>query len=661
MNQHICHSCFYDGNVEHHRTHPRGHRFDYPLYFFGFDLSELPVLDRRLTLFGYNRLRPYSIYDEDYGIAGEGTILDKLVRQLSSLGLPHTFQRVVLFTSARYFNYVFNPVSFYFCYGEKDQLLGVMTEVNNTFGERHQYPLFPKEGVQPGESLQLEVDKAFHVSPFNSMEGRYAFSFRNSPDSVEIQIDLIRDEKKMFEARLNGRAVPLTGNGLLKTLVGKPLTPHKTMPRILWEALRLSLQRRLPVYTRPAPSSELTVRHRRATWWQKLCQTRLLKLLKNLTIGHLELHLPDGTSQSFGQPLEPAVQLRVRDYRFFSRIVQGGHVAIGEGYMDGDWETNNLTRLLEVVIDNRDFLQDGNFQSASVQRFMDGLLHVTRANTRKQAKQNMDRHYSLNNDFFQLFLDTKMQYSSGLYYSEKESLEQAQLNKIDRVISLLGLKDDDHLLEIGCGWGSLALETVRQTGCRVTALTLSDAQYEWARRRVEEAGQSDRITVLKRDYRTLEGRFDHIVSIEMIEAVGHRGLSRYFASLDRLLNPGGRVVLQAITVPDYRYEAYRKGCDFIQKYIFPGGLCPSLTAITDAMGRSSSLVCEQVLDIGPSYGRTLKEWRKRFDLNTEEVGKLGFDRRFRRMWRYYLAYCEAGFNTRTLATLQMVLRRAGER
>jgi cyclopropane-fatty-acyl-phospholipid synthase len=285
------------------------------------------------------------------------------------------------------------------------------------------------------------------------------------------------------------------------------------------------------------------------------------------------------------------------------------------------------------------------------------LRHVARDNSHFGSRRNIREHYDLSNDFFGLFLDEAMNYSCGIYRTDEDTLEQAQRNKLQAVIRKARIGAGDHVLEIGCGWGAFALEAARETGCRVTGITISKEQYELARQRVAQAGLQDRVTILLRDYRHVDGVFDRIVSIEMLEAVGHRYFGDFFRCCEKLLTADGIAVLQTITVPDHRYDEYRKGSDWIQKHIFPGGHLPSLGALCDAMARNSHLVVEHLENIGIHYARTLREWRHRFEKNLDGVAQLGFDRTFQRKWLYYLSFCEAAFETRSLGNLQMVLSR----
>jgi len=295
--------------------------------------------------------------------------------------------------------------------------------------------------------------------------------------------------------------------------------------------------------------------------------------------------------------------------------------------------------------------------TAWLMRQKDRLLHALRANTLIGSRKNIGRHYDLSNDFFRTFLDPTMLYSCGLYAGESDSCEDAQRHKIQRIIEKAHITPADHVLEIGCGWGGFAMEAVRETNCRVTGITVSGEQYKLARERVLRAGLQDKITILFQDYRHVTGLFDKIISIEMLEAVGHKYLATFFMTCDRLLKPAGRLVIQVITIPDQRYEQYRRTTDWIQKYIFPGGHLPSVTALSGVVTRHTGLLMENLEDIGTNYARTLKDWRTSFTRNMDEIKALGFDEVFRRKWIYYLAMCEAGFRERAIGDIQVVFRK----
>ncbi|MCU0223926.1 MAG: cyclopropane-fatty-acyl-phospholipid synthase family protein [Acidobacteria bacterium] len=391
---------------------------------------------------------------------------------------------------------------------------------------------------------------------------------------------------------------------------------------------------------------------------------RVLGALAALERGRLELRLPDGSVRRFGAREDagvpgPVAAIDVRSWAFFPRVALGGDLGFAESFVDGEWTTPDLTAVISLFIANEEVLAGEAGTPSLLRRAADRLDHLRRRNTPGGSRRNIRAHYDLGNDFFQLFLDATMTYSCGLFERPDEPLETVQLRKIRRILDKAQLAPGMHLLEIGCGWGSTALTAAREYGVRVTGLTVSEEQRAWALARVREAGLADQVAIELCDYRHARGSYDRVVSIEMLEAVGHEYFGAYFAAIDRLLAPGGRGVIQVITLPDQRYEGYLGRVDFIQKHVFPGAVIPSLTALCEAMTRASSLVVEQLENIGPHYAPTLAAWRRRFLAQAAELARLGFDPRFQRTWEYYFAYCEAGFASRYLNDLQLVLTRPG--
>lgn len=656
-------SRLYQGRITHERFSPVSHRLEYRLYTYALDLGELDQLDRQLPLFGYNRLRPAALYDADYLDTAVGSIRQKLLARLPEKIAGHC-RRIILVTSLRYMGHVFNPVSFYYCFDAKEQLLATVAEVNNTFGEKHIYVL---NGGAYSEAkrtypVHFEAEKAFHVSPFNNMEGRYRFSFADIRDTLDIRIDLHRNGKHVLKAHLTGSAQMLNRQNHLKTLLLHPAIPHLTLPRIYWQAAKLKFAKKLTYHPKPIPQSPMTIRSPAPTIWQKRCMAMLLNHLDRVSRGHLEVTLPDRRRVAFGRVgAAPAAQIKINDYGFFTRVMLGADIGFGEAYMDGQWETDNVIEVIRFFIRNRDTLDDGRFQTAWLKSAVEWLRYLLQRNSLPGSRKNIQRHYDLSNAFFSTFLDRSMAYSCGIYKNSDDSLHQAQINKFDAIIAKARLTANDHLLDIGCGWAGFAIHAVRQTGCRVTGITISEEQYRHARRKVRKEGLEDRIQIIFSDYRKITGRFDKIVSIEMLEAVGHAYFGSFFERLDHLLKPDGMAVLQVITIPDQYFPRYRKERDWIQKHIFPGGQLPSLNALLQAMTRHSRLTVESSENIAHHYAPTLAHWRQRFDANHNQVAALGFDAVFQRKWRYYLASCEAGFRERVLGNLQMVVTRAGNR
>lgn len=650
------------GHVEHMRHTPVKHRFRYPVYFYCFDLDELPVLNRSLPLFGYNRLRPVSLFDARYLERGDGSLREKLLGYLKKEGCEAEISKVLLMTSPSYFNCIFNPVSFYYCLAANDEPVCIVVEVNNTFGERHLYLLTKRKDGKTGFPVAYTAPKTFHVSPFNTMDGAYRFHFSNLGKEVQIRIHLIRQGERVMTAAIQGKSMPLTSKNQLMTLLKSPITPWKTVPRILGQALRLFAGKKLPVYDKPPPRSPMTIRRKRPTLFERFCRKQVETLLGDIRQGELKVTFPDGEQRAYGNAEDSLrAELVIADHRFFPRVVLGSDIGFGEGFMEGMWRSDHPTQLMRILVRNLDTARDTKLPLARLVHLLGRLRDRARHNTLSGSRRNIHRHYDLSNDFFALFLDESMTYSCAIHGYPEESLETAQKNKLNHLIEKGRISKKDHVLEIGCGWGSFALEAVRQTGCRVTGITLSEAQYTLARERVRRAGLENHITLLLKDYRQMTGSFDKIVSIEMLEAVGHNYLGPFFKQCDRLLAPNGLVVLQVITVPDQQYDAYNKHEDWIQRHIFPGGHLPSLSVLCKAITEHSQLLVDHLENIGPHYAETLKIWRNRFSENVDKLTELGFDEVFRRKWFFYLACCEAQFAERTLGNLQLVLTRPKNR
>jgi len=364
-----------------------------------------------------------------------------------------------------------------------------------------------------------------------------------------------------------------------------------------------------------------------------------------------------GAAQGDVEPL----RVEVRRPRFFRRVLLGGSLGAAESYIDGDWSTSDLTALLRMFareIEAADAMEGG---AAAAARVLARLGNLARRNTRAGRRRNIGAHYDLGNEFFALFLDETMTYSAGIFENPHATMADASRAKLDRICRKLALSPGDRVVEIGSGWGSFAVHAASRYGCRVTTTTISREQHAFVERLVRERGLADRVEVLCSDYRDLRGTFDKLVSIEMIEAVGHEHLPRYFGICAGLLHERGEALIQAITMPERRYRQYRREIDFIRRHVFPGSCVPSLGAILAAAAGGAGLRPAHLEDIGPHYAETLRRWRAAFEARLDAVRGLGFDERFVRLWRFYLAYCEAGFEERYLGDVQLVLRKSGSR
>lgn len=395
---------------------------------------------------------------------------------------------------------------------------------------------------------------------------------------------------------------------------------------------------------------------------ERLLRGRLIAQMSALRGCRLLLHDALG-SVELGQPLPQVEPLRVSltiiDPRFYRLLAANGSVGAGEAYIDGMWRCDDLVALIRIMVHNRDLLDGMETGLARLGGLTMKAWHGLRRNTRSGSRRNIAAHYDLGNTLFRLFLSDDLMYSSAIYASEHDTLEHASERKLERICQKLQLGTDDHVVEIGTGWGGFALHAAGRHGCRVTTTTISQEQHDLARQRVKAAGLADKVTVLLKDYRDLEGSYDKLVSIEMIEAIGARYMPDYFRTISRLLKPDGMALIQAITIEDHRYQQALKSVDYIKRYIFPGSFIPSVSAMLDAAARHSDLRLFHLEDIGPSYALTLKAWRERFLARREDVLAAGYDARFVRMWEFYLAYCEGGFRERSIGDVHLLLTRPG--
>ena len=393
-------------------------------------------------------------------------------------------------------------------------------------------------------------------------------------------------------------------------------------------------------------------------WLTGLARQGLMQRLALLSDGEIRLQ-DDGETHRFGARTARcglSVTLTVRDPQFWSLAAYGGTVGAGESYIHGHWRCDDLTSLVRIMVLNRHVMEDmeGGL-AARGGALLRRLLHWANRNSRRGSARNIAAHYDLGNDLYRLMLDDTMAYSCGIYLTEDATLREASIAKFDAVCRKLALTSSDHLVEIGTGWGGLAIHAAENYGCRVTTTTISREQHDFAKEKIAARGLSDRITLLFEDYRDLRGQFDKLVSIEMIEAVGARYLDTYFSKCSSLLKPTGAMMLQAITLQDQFYDKALKSVDYIQRFIFPGSFIPSVTAIADSVTRVTDMKLFNLEDIGPHYAPTLKAWRERFFANIDKVRALGYPESFNRLWEFYLCYCEGGFAERQLGNVQMLL------
>jgi len=405
--------------------------------------------------------------------------------------------------------------------------------------------------------------------------------------------------------------------------------------------------------------ADILTSDRRMSVYEKIA----LKLLSSLSKGSLTVTLSDGAILQIGEKNSPVnATLRINNPDMFRKSILYGDVGFGESYVDGDWDTDSITNFISWWIlnyENNPSLSGSKrkFSPMGLLQMFDRISHLLRANTKSGSQKNISEHYDLSNDFYSLWLDTSMTYSSAHFQNGAVKLEEGQFQKYDRLCRKLKIDANDHVLEIGSGWGGFAVHAVKNYGCRVTTITISKEQFAFAKARFEREGVAEKVDIKLMDYRDITGTYNKIVSIEMLEAVGHEFLETYFKKCQEVLAPNGLAGFQVITSPDARYHEFRNGVDWIQKHIFPGTLLPSIGAMNAAINKTGEMHLLDIKDFGHDYARTLSLWREAFNKKIGQIKELGFDDRFIRKWNYYLSYCEAGFAMRNISVVQMVYTR----
>ncbi|MGB3257323.1 MAG: DUF1365 family protein [Ornithinimicrobium sp.] len=657
------------GVVAHRRHGPVDHRLRHGVYQWLVDLDHLPRLSRPLA-----KVAQFS--PADHLGDPSRSIKDNVLHFARTHGVPLPARpRVVMLANARVFGYVFDPLSVFWCLDEDtDELVCVVAEVHNTYGERHAYLL------NPDESGLSEVDKAFYVSPFYDLSGRYKLHFVLGPDRVSVTINLHRNgelqSKPDFTANFHGRPQPVTRGGVMTQLARHPLMSQKVSALIRAHGISL-WAKGLPLQTRPNHQPpEGIVMTQSQTQVDRSddaepvmppvdtapVRAAVARALWRSAIRMLPVRVlwPDGQMTGGGDDESPVFEI-VNAEQYFARLGRDFKIGFGEAYMAGDWRpaaghdladvlapfAARLTRLVPEPLQK--FRAVADLRAPRVQRnTLDG-----------GAKANIEAHYDLSNDLFQRFLDSSMTYSSALFDGGEPfdgDLQEAQERKIDSILDMAEVRKGSRVLEIGSGWGSLIVRAARR-GAHVTSITLSSEQLALAQETVDRAGYADQVDLRISDYREVHGEFDSIVSVEMIEAVGYEFWPTYFQTIDRLLAPGGAAAIQAITMSHEQMLRTQRSHSWILKYIFPGGVLPSLRAIDEVLGEHTRLEVSSDLSFGTHYAETLKRWRARFVTNWDDIATHGFDERFRRMWEFYLGYCEAGFRVEYIGVHQLQMTR----
>ena len=400
---------------------------------------------------------------------------------------------------------------------------------------------------------------------------------------------------------------------------------------------------------------------KKSTFLTSIFKSGLQKKFKNLKMGHISINDGDETFSFGDSSSDEKVSVDIHSQEFYVMTGSGGALGIAEAYVAGYWSSDDVVKLFQIILRNRDILLSLEKGFAKLVKPINKMIHRGRQNTLKGSKENILAHYDLSNDFYKLWLDPSMTYSCAFFNNDSVTLEEASIEKLDRICRKLDLSEDDSVLEIGTGWGSFSIHAAKNYGCKVTTTTISDAQFDYARSRIKDEGLESKITLINKDYRDLDGKYDKIVSIEMIEAVGYEYIPDYFSKLSSLLKNNGLVALQGITYNDQNFEVYKNSVDFIKKYIFPGSCLISVAQIIDVIKKDTDLAMVDMEDITKHYAVTLNRWRKNFMDVIPKVKEMGYSQAFINMWEFYFLYCEAGFSERNIGDVQMIFAKSGSR
>jgi len=637
------HSAIYRGMIHHRRVAESNHEFRHAIDMVYLDLDELDdLLGGRLT-----RSRPGAIRFRRSDYLGDPNVpLADAVRSLVAERTSMTpLGPVRLLTNLRSFGHCFNPVSFYYCFAhDGEHLEAIVAEVTNTpWGERHAYVL--TGGERDGlAATSGSFDKALHVSPFMGMDQRYLWRAPAPGSSLTVHIESRESDVRVFDATLDLRRSPLHRRGLAAMTLRHPTGTRRSMALIYAHAVVLRLK---GVRVKPRPGAG----HSRA---QAVTRRMILALAGRISTGRLTVREEGQPDAVLGPGGSVDATIEVRSPRVWPVIGRGVRGCV-EAYVEGLWDSPDLAAVFRVAARNVAIVDPVRDHIAFVRMPWLRLRSGFARNTAARSRRDIAAHYDLGNDLFRLMLDPLMMYSCGIFEHGDSTLREAQLQKLETVCEKLDLGPNDHVVEVGSGWGGFAIYAATTRACRVTTTTISPEQHAFATRRVEELGLQHLVDVRIDDYRELTGVYDKLVALEMIEAVGHQDFGTFFACCSALLAPHGTMLLQAITVDDRAYEVSKLARSFIRTYIFPNGCLPSRRVIADCLARRTDMTMVGLEDFSPHYAETLRRWRANFDGAAQEIARLGFDERFCRLWRAYLAYCEAGFEERRIGLVQMVI------
>ncbi|MCX7952310.1 MAG: DUF1365 family protein [Deltaproteobacteria bacterium] len=643
-----------EGETTHHRYQPKPNKFTYKHDYIMFEVSRVSDLEK-LWFFKLNKFNFFSIKYSDYFFGKNVPIRDQLETFFCErLSRRFDADSIFCLTTPRVLGFAFNPVNFYFCFAQARPLY-FLAEVNNTFWERYIY----FEDLTDSARHYFTWRKDFFVSPFFPRDGEYLVFVKLSP-TIYIQFVYYFKGQKVFTADYRASLRPLNKRSQLVIIfLSRPTMFWLTTLKIYSQALNLWLLKKLTVVSKPSPKGLQLVWARPYMISTQILQARLTKKLRNIKKGRLKLVYPDGLEEEHnGQQEGYSATIKINDFKLFWRLALEGQIGFFDAFVEELWDSDCPAELVSLLLDNWDVFASAETGSL-VYRLLYWAAQLVRHNSQSNSVKNISFHYDKPVSYYKLFLDNSLTYSCAFFEGGNDDLDHAQINKLRCACDELEIKSDDNVLEIGSGFGSFAVYAAKTFGCKVTTITISKVQFDYVCELVKKENLTDLVTVKLCDYRAIDGKFDKIVSIEMIEAVGDRYLRDFFSKLDSLLKHGGKILLQAITYPDFDYFRYLKRADWIQTRIFPGSCLPSLFAIQKAL-LDTGLVIDLIYNRSGDYAKTLKTWYDRLKSNQKSALEYVSPKELRQ-WLLYFAICQAEFQTDWLRLLRLILKRPNER
>jgi cyclopropane-fatty-acyl-phospholipid synthase len=636
------------GSVFHNRIFPYNHQFKYKTLSILINLEELNNINK-LFLFSINSFNLFSFFFKDHGERNENNnpknfILQNIAKKFND----KKNYSVYLYCTPSFFGYVFNPISVYLCKDQRNKIKYICYEVKNTHHEQHCYFIKIKK---KSKKIYSELKKKFYVSPFLQLNLKYKFYLLNNRNNFLLNINVYKKNQIILKTGISSKPAALNSISLLSNSIKNLFFAQKIMFLYIIKQLKFLLNKKLFFLNR----KKIMIQ---SLFMDNLFKKYLEFKLKDIKWGEIKVNFKNSYEKIFkAKEGNLSSNIFIKDNSLFTDLLFRGELGFAESYINNKWETSNLTNLLKILLKNQQ-IKKKNWADNYFSKFIEKIKFILKSNSLNQAKKNIHYHYDLGNKFYSLWLDSSMTYSSGIFLKDNDNLLTSQNNKYDNIIKKLDIQSSDVILEVGSGWGGFIKRNYEITGSQIEGLTISEQQFSYVNELIKKNKLSNNSKIIFKDYRNLDSinYYDKIVSIEMFEAVGKKYWDIYFKTLNHVLKKNGKACFQIITINDDEYSNYINQVDFIQKYIFPGGVLPSKKILYKLFKENNFELYEEK-SFGKDYAKTLRIWKENFNRSWNDISKNGFDEKFKNLWNYYLSYCETGFDTQHTDVSQFYLRK----